>query len=79
MIRLAIGQPNAALQRVRALRWRTRLYLRPGPGYANLIELITRWSRLRAVLIGGRSRPALPLWARAIMPVTTYAVRLVYR
>ncbi len=76
VIRLVIGNPNAARQRTRVLRWRIRLYLRPGPGYANIIELMVRWSRLRAVLIGRRSRPSMPMWARMIMPVTTYAVRL---
>lgn len=76
VIRLAIGNPRGAHNRVRVLRWRTRLYLRPGPGYANMLELAVRWSRLRAVRVGRRSRPALPWWARMILPVTTYAVRL---
>ena len=58
------------------LRWRIRLYLRPGPGYANLLELAVRWSRLRAVRIGRRARPSLPWWARLMLPVTAYAVRL---
>ena len=68
--------PAAARHRVRILRWRIRLYLRPGPGYANILELAVRWSRLRAVRIGGRARPSLPWWARLILPVTGYAVRL---
>ena len=76
VIRLVIGNPNGARHRVRMLRWRIRLYLRPGPGYANLLELVIRWSRWRAVRIGGRARPSLPWWARLILPVTTYAVRL---
>jgi type IV secretion system protein VirD4 len=76
VIRLVIGDPGAARHRVRILRWRIRLYLRPGPGYANIIELMIRWSRLRAVVTGRRSRPSLPLWARLILPVTVYAVRL---
>jgi type IV secretion system protein VirD4 len=76
MIRLVIGNPRSARNRVRILRWRIRFYLRPGPGYANILELTVRWSRLRAVRIGGRSRPALPWWARMILPVTAYAVRL---
>src|ERR1022692_2393730 len=74
--RIIIGDPSAARHRVRVLRWRIRLYLRPGPGYANMLELIVRWSRLRAVRTGGRPRPSLPWWARLILPVTIYAVRL---
>jgi type IV secretion system protein VirD4 len=76
VVRLVIGNPNGARHRVRVLRWRIRLYLRPGPGYANILELAVRWSRLRAVRTGRRSRPSLPWWARLIMPVTAYAVRL---
>jgi type IV secretion system protein VirD4 len=76
VVRLVIGNSNGARHRVRVLRWRIRLYLRPGPGYANLLELMIRWSRMRAVRIGGRARPSLPWWARMILPVTTYAVRL---
>ena len=76
VIRLVIGNPNGARHRVRMLRWRIRLYLRPGPGYANLLELVIRWSRWRAVRVGGRARPSLPWWARLLLPVTTYAVRL---
>jgi type IV secretion system protein VirD4 len=75
-VRLIIGNPNAARHRVRLLRWRIRLYLRPGPGYANMLELMVRWSRLRAVYVGRRARPSLPWWARLLLPVTHYAVRL---
>ena len=76
VVRLVVGNPHAARHRVRVLRWRIRLYLRPGPGYANILELMLRWSRLRAVRIGRRSRPGLPWWFRLILPVTCYAVRL---
>src|SRR5450432_4024422 len=76
VIRLVIGNPRSARYRVRILRWRIRLYLRPGPGYANILELAVRWSRLRAVLTGRRSRPSLPWWARFLLPVTCYGVRL---
>lgn len=75
-VRLVIGNPGAARHRVRRLRWRIRFYLRPGPGFANIIELGLRWSRLRAVIIGRRSRPSLPWPARMVKPVTAYAVRL---
>jgi type IV secretion system protein VirD4 len=76
VIRVVLGRPGGSRQRVRILRWRIRLYLRPGPGYANLLELAVRWSRLRAIRIGRRARPSLPWWARTILPVTSYAVRL---
>jgi type IV secretion system protein VirD4 len=76
VIRLAIGNPRSARYRVKILRWRIRLYLRPGPGYANILELAVRWSRLRAVLTGRRARPSLPGWARLLLPVTCYGVRL---
>ena len=76
VIRLAAGNPNSVRHRTRMLRWRIRLYLRPGHGYANIIELAVRWSRLRAIWIGRRSRPSLPWWARVILPVTAYAIRL---
>jgi hypothetical protein len=75
-VRLVVGNPGAARHRVRLLRWRIRLYLRPGPGYANVLELAVRWSRLRAVRIGRRSRPSLRWQARLVLPVTCYAVRL---
>src|SRR5215469_4343871 len=75
-VRLMVGNPGAARHRVRALRWRIKCYLRPGPGFANIIELAVRWSRLRAVVTGGRSRPTLSWLARMLLPVTSYAVRL---
>jgi type IV secretory pathway TraG/TraD family ATPase VirD4 len=76
VVRIVIGNPNGARHRARFLRWRIRLYLRPGPGYANLAELAVRWSRLRAVWTGRRARPSLPWWERLALPVTGYAVRL---
>jgi type IV secretory pathway TraG/TraD family ATPase VirD4 len=75
-VRIVVGNPNGARHRVRVLRWRIRLYLRPGPGYANLAELLIRWSRWRAVWTGGRARPSLPWWERLLLPVTSYGVRL---
>ena len=76
IVRVMIGNPRGARHRVRVMRWRIRLYLRPGPGYASLAELVVRWSRLRAVGTGRRSRPSLPWWARLLLPVTVYAVRV---
>ncbi len=75
LVRLVAGNPASARHRVRVLRWRIRLYLRPGPGYANILELAMRWSQLRAVRTGRRARPSLPWWLRMILPVTAYAVR----
>jgi type IV secretion system protein VirD4 len=75
-VRVIIGNPGSARHRVRLLRWRIRFYLRPGPGYANMLELAVRWSRLRAVRSGGRVRPSLSWRARMLLPVTGYAVRL---
>jgi type IV secretory pathway TraG/TraD family ATPase VirD4 len=74
--RVILGRPGGSRNRVRVLRWRIRLYLRPGPGYASSLELAVRWSRLRAILTGRRSRPSLPWQARILLPVTAYAVRL---
>ena len=34
--------------RVRRMRWRIMVRLRPGPGFATLAELTVRWSRLAA-------------------------------
>jgi type IV secretory pathway TraG/TraD family ATPase VirD4 len=76
IIRLIIGNPAASRYRVRVLRLRIRLYLRPGPGFATAAELWVRWSRLRAVITGRRSRPSLPWHVRLATPVTEYAVRL---
>ncbi len=58
-VRLVAGNPRAARHRVRILRWRIRLYLRPGAGYANILELAVRWSRPRAVRIGRGRRDQL--------------------
>lgn len=44
VVRIVIGDPRAARHLTRLLRWRTRLYLRPGPSYANMLELAVRWS-----------------------------------
>ena len=37
-----------AANRARAMRWRTRCRLRPGPGFATMAELVIHWSRLAA-------------------------------
>src|SRR5437660_644905 len=70
-----LGRRAQSRSRTRALRWRSRLWLRPGAGFASLAELVTRWGRLAAVFHGRRARPGLGFWARAFSPVTGYAVR----
>lgn len=71
-----IGERSHAQDRARRMRWRIRLRMLPGPGFASIFELVVRWSRIRCVISGKRSRPSLPLWARLISPATTYGVRL---
>jgi type IV secretion system protein VirD4 len=63
-------------RRVRALRWRIRLRLRPGAGYASLPELWLRWGRLAALSHGRRIRPDMGFWCRFFSPASDYAVRL---
>ncbi len=62
--------------RIRAMRWRIRLHLHPGPGFASLAELWFRWSRHAAISHGRRARPGLRLRHRLTRPTTDYAVRL---
>ena len=62
--------------RARSLRWRIRLRLRPGAGYASLPELWFRWGRLAALSHGRRIRPDMGFWARFLAPTSDYAVRL---
>ncbi|MGH3217897.1 MAG: type IV secretory system conjugative DNA transfer family protein [Streptosporangiaceae bacterium] len=71
-----IGHLGESRNRPRMIRWRIRLRMRPGPGFASATELTVRWSRLRCVISGKRSRPSLPLWARLVSPATMYGVRL---
>jgi hypothetical protein len=74
--RRVLGRSAQGRRRSRALKWRIRLRLRPGAGFASLAELVFRWGRLAAVHHGGRIRPGLGYWARVFSPVTGYAVRL---
>jgi hypothetical protein len=74
--RLVISAEAATRNRARALRWRIRLWLRPGPGYASLAELMFRWSRAAAFFHGRRARPGLSFWTRLARRTTQYAVRL---
>ena len=62
--------------RIRRMRWRIRLRLHPGPGFATTAELLFRWSRLAALHHGRRSRPGMKLRHRVTSRTTQYAVRL---
>ena len=62
--------------RIRAMRWRIRLRMHPGAGFASIGELVFRWSRLAAVHHGRRARPGLKLRHRLRSRTTGYAVRL---
>jgi len=54
--------------RVRAMRRRLHLRLRPGLGFATLFELWLRWGRLAVLRKSGRSRPSLRLAGRIRRP-----------
>ena len=62
--------------RIRRMRWRIKLYLHPGPGFASVPELVLRWGRLAALRHGRRARPGMKLRHRATSRTTRYAVRL---
>ena len=62
--------------RTRRMRWRIRLYLHPGQGFASHAELALRWGRLAALHHGRRARPGLKLHHRLRSRTTGYAVRL---
>ena len=71
-----LSKAAAARNRARALRWRIRARLRPGPGFASLPELFFRWGRFAALHHGGRARPGLPWRRRFRTRTTAFAVRL---
>jgi len=62
--------------RVRRMRWRIMVRLRPGPGFATVAELAVRWSRLAALRHGRRARPSMRLHHRITARTTQYAIRL---
>jgi hypothetical protein len=74
--RAVLGRSAQSRRRTRALRWRAKLRLRPGPGYASLPEVVTRWGRLAALHHGRRMRPGMGFRARLFSPATAYAVRV---
>ena len=63
-------------QQVRRMKWRTRLRIRPGAGFASHWEITFRFSRLAAVYHGSRCRPDMRFADRLICPARAYAVRL---
>ena len=76
-----VARPDRALtvfsgDRIRRMRWRIRLRLHPGPGFASPAELVFRWGRLAALHHGRRARPGLKLHHRLRSRTTGYAVRL---
>lgn len=60
----------------RRIRWRVRLRLKPGPGFASLGEIVFRWALLAALRHGGRARPGMSLTDRLMSPRPEYAIRL---
>lgn len=74
--RRKLSKEAVARNRANALRWRIRVWLRPGPGYASLAELMIRWSRAAAYFHGRRARPGLTWQRRLTCSTTEYAVRL---
>ena len=74
--KLALTRSATGWRRVRSIRFRLWLWLRPGRGFASLPELWLRWGRMAAVSYGARSRPGLSLFTRLTRPTTEYAVRL---
>ena len=61
---------------VRSMRWRTKLRMRPGAGFASHWEITFRFSRLAALYHGRRCRPDMTFWTRLVSPARLYAVRL---
>ena len=55
--RVALTRHGQGWRRVRSIRFRLWLWLRPGRGFASLPELWLRWGRLSALAYGARSRP----------------------
>ncbi len=74
--KLVLSRSATGWRRVRSIRFRLWLHLRPGRGFASLTELWLRWGRLAALSYGARSRPGLSLSARLTLPTAEFAVRL---
>ena len=74
--RVALSRHRQGWRRVRSIRFRLWLRLRPGRGFASLPELWLRWGRLPALAYGARSRPGLSLAARLTRRTTEFAALL---
>ena len=74
--RVALTRHGQGWRRVRSIRFRLWLWLRPGNGFASLPELWLRWGRLAALSYGARSRPGLSLASRLTTATTEFAARL---
>jgi type IV secretion system protein VirD4 len=74
--RVALTRHGQGWRRVRSIRFRLWLWLRPGRGFASLPELWLRWGRMAALSYGARSRPGLSLPARLTRRTTEYAALL---
>jgi len=74
--KLALTRHGQGWRRVRSIRFRLWLWLRPGRGFASLPELWLRWGRIAALSYGARSRPGLSLLARITMATTEFAALL---
>jgi type IV secretory system conjugative DNA transfer VirD4/TraG family protein len=61
--------------RVKALIWRMRFYLRPADGFCSAAELLYHWSRFAAYWHGRRGRPGTSYIGRILRPSDSYAVR----
>ncbi|HEY1320202.1 MAG TPA: type IV secretion system DNA-binding domain-containing protein, partial [Streptosporangiaceae bacterium] len=74
--KITLTRHGQGWRRVRSIRFRLWLRLRPGRGFASLPELWWRWGRLAALSYGARSRPGLGLTGRLTTATTEFAVRL---
>jgi type IV secretion system protein VirD4 len=74
--KVALSRHDQGWRRVRSIRFRLYLWLRPGPGFASLHELWWHWGRRAALSYGARSRPGMGWLARLRRPTTEYAARL---
>ena len=74
--RITLTRHGQGWRRVRSIRFRLWLWLRPGRGFASLPELWLRWGRLAAVSYGARSRPGLSLPARLTRRTVEFAALL---
>ena len=66
--------------RIRSMRVRARLGLRPGPGHATGYECWWRWGRFAAYRRSRQARPSLPVWVRYFrLSEHSYQVGRAYR